>query len=365
MAKKAGTRSKSTGGKKTQDSKPSASKKAPTLLVGIDLGTSRTAISSSNGHRLMVSTYVGKPKDVISEKLFGKRLLFGDEALNNRLSVELFRPLEKGVVKTSAREKTENIEAAKELLAHIVSLVSPSNDDVIYGVIGVPARASIESKKILIDIVRDVFDAVMIVSEPFSVAYGLDTLTDALVLDIGAGTMDLCRLHGVLPGEEDQITIEKAGDFIDESLFNLIREKHPEAQFSINMIRNIKEKHGYVYDNMEQVKVEFPVKGKPTTFDITEELKSACKAIAPDLVEAIHTLIGGFDPEFQARLRDNVIVCGGGSQMVGLRTLIEESLDELGGGRVTIIDEPVYAGCNGALRIAREMPDSFWEHLRE
>jgi len=37
----------------------------------------------------------------------------------------------------------------------------------------------------------------------------------------------------------------------------------------------------------------------------------------------------------------------------------------LGGGAVKIIDEPVYAGANGSLKIAIEMPESFWEHLKD
>ena len=100
-------------------------------------------------------------------------------------------------------------------------------------------------------------------------------------------------------------------------------------------------------------------------FEITQELKEASLMIVPDLTEAIYKLIGSFDPEFQKRLRENVVVCGGGSQMVGLRALIEKALEELGGGAVTIIDEPVFAGANGALKIAHEMPGSFWERLKD
>ena len=39
----------------------------------------------------------------------------------------------------------------------------------------------------------------MIVSEPFSVAYGLGRMSDVLCVDIGAGTTDLCRMHGTIP----------------------------------------------------------------------------------------------------------------------------------------------------------------------
>jgi rod shape-determining protein MreB len=35
----------------------------------------------------------------------------------------------------------------------------------------------------------------------------------------------------------------------------------------------------------------------------------------------------------------------------------------LGGGHVTTVEEPVYAGANGALKIAHDMPKEFWEQL--
>ncbi|MFC1734938.1 MamK family actin-like protein [Candidatus Hydrogenedentota bacterium] len=369
MSKKSSSVGKTVGASRTtkvrKPAKAGTTRKAATLLVGIDLGTSRTAIAAGNGYRFQVSTYVGKPRDAVSEKLFGKRLLFGDEALNNRMSLELFRPLEKGVIDTSPGQKEGNIAAVQALLKHVVSLLGSSENEVIRGVIGAPARASVVDKKLLVDVVREMLDAVMIVSEPFCVAYGLDILTDALIVDIGAGTIDLCRMHGALPSEEDQATIMKGGDFIDRALFDLVKEKYPDAQFTINMIKLIKEKYGYVSDNKEKIEVEFTVNGRPRMFDVTEELKKACSMIVPDLSKTIYQLIGSFDPEFQKRLRNNVVACGGGSQLTGLGRLIERALDKLGGGSVTTVDEPVFAGASGALKIAHEMPGSFWERLKD
>ena len=83
------------------------------LIVGIDLGTSRSAISASNGKKKWVESYVGWPKDFIAKKVVGKPVLFGEEALHNRLSLEIFRPLERGVIKEGT---TRDEEAVKELI---------------------------------------------------------------------------------------------------------------------------------------------------------------------------------------------------------------------------------------------------------
>jgi len=39
--------------------------------------------------------------------------------------------------------------------------------------------------------------------------------------------------------------------------------------------------------------------------------------------------------------------------MIGLPDLIEKGMEEVGGGKVTWIDEPVFAGANGALRFGK------------
>ena len=56
---------------------------------------------------------------------------------------------------------------------------------------------------------------------------------------------------------------------------------------------------------------------------------------------------------------------GGCSQIHGLDRAIEEGMLEiLGGGRVIRIEEPIYGGANGALKIAHDMPEEYWEKLK-
>jgi len=338
------------------------------LYIGIDLGTSKTSIASSNGIRESMFSVVGYPKDIVSRKMLKREAIFGDDAIKHRLSLNFYRPLEKGVIKGSdgngsysENDIAMNLNAAQDIVKHAISMARPRADELIYGVIGCPAQSSIKNKSYLIEAAKEVLDSVMICSEPFTVAYGMDCLTDLQVIDIGAGTVDLCRMHGALPKEEDQITLETAGDYIEKELARLISQSHPEAQFSDNMIKNIKERHATVLENTPPIKVEFPVQGKPQEFDITKEMKAACRSIIPPIVEALGKLMANLDAELQMCLKDNVLLSGGGSLIHGLVEAIEKEMKEsLGHGRVIAVEEPVYAGANGALKIAHDIPPEEW-----
>ena len=340
------------------------------LYVGIDLGTSRTSISASNGVRETIASVVGYPKDVVSRKFLQKDVLFGEEALANRLALNMYRPLEDGVIKfsdgsgASQEEVDANLEAARALIQHAIELARPEPGQLVYGVIGCPAQASIHNKQSIIEAAREVLDSVVICSEPFSVAYGLERLHDCLVIDIGAGTTDLCRMKGSMPDEEDQLTLTVAGDFIDQQLFELFKARCPDASFTQNMVRQVKEKHAFVTEASEPVVVTFPVRGKPVEFDVTAEMRKGCRRIIEPICEAIDRLVSTFDPEFQGRLRNNVLIAGGGSRIHGLDKAVEEALQAYGGGGVRSVEEPVYSGANGALKIAYDMPTEAWESLR-
>ena len=332
------------------------------LYVGMDLGTSRTAVSSSNGVRESMFSVVGYPKDHVSRKLLQKEVLVGREAVEKRLSLEFYRPLEHGVLRngdTGARK------AATDLIKAAVGMSRPRKDELVYCVIGAPAQASIKNKEAIIEAARECVDSVMICSEPFAVAYGLEMLEDALIIDIGAGTADLCRMHGTMPEESDQITINVAGDAVDARLSALIKETCPGAQFTIQMIKEIKERFSFLGDAPEPAIVELPVDGKPTTFDVTEQTKAACKIIVKPIIEGLKKLIASFDPEFQHKLRQRVVLAGGGSMIRGFDSALEEAMAKnMGGGKVVRIDEPIHGGSNGALKIAHDMPKEYWEDLR-
>jgi rod shape-determining protein MreB len=334
------------------------------LNVGIDLGTSRSSISASNGARFVVESYVGWPLDMVARKVLKRDVLIGEDALDNRPLLDLHRPLERGLIKEGS-EKDE--QAVRELLEHLLHLATGEEaraGTVVRAVVGVPAEALRVNKQSLRKAMDGLVDGLMIVSEPFAVAYGLEALLHTLIIDIGAGTTDFCVMSGRYPTEENQRTLTHAGDWVDDQLHNLVRERYPDAAFSRHMIRRWKEKHSFVGETKQPVLVEVPIQGKPSEIDITRELRTACEGLLPPIVETMVDLISRAEPEYQAKIRSNVILSGGTGLIRGFGTALEKALQEIGGGRVRVIQDPVFVGSDGGLQIANDAPESEWLKLQ-
>ena len=206
-----------------------SSSKGNIVYLGIDLGTANSSIATSTNIKRTVPSVVGWPKDLISYKFIQKPIVFGEESIRNRMALDLIYPLEKGVLKykpTNGRGETNERDAiaGDELIRHVVALAEVKENQTVRAIIGAPALASLSDKQAIIDSVQGLVDAVMVVSEPFLVAYGLGLYNNALVVDIGAGTLDLCRMHGTIPDDIDQRTLYKAGNYIDEKFHTLLQQ---------------------------------------------------------------------------------------------------------------------------------------------
>jgi len=334
--------------------------KSEILQVGIDLGTSRSYIYASNGSRHVIDSYVGWPVDMVARKVVKKSVLFGKEALDNRPMLDLHRPLERGLIKEGS---VKDEEAVRELLRHLISLAGAKEVQKVFAVVGVPAEALRVSKQHLRKAVSGLADSLMIVSEPFAVAYGMDSLLHTMIIDIGAGTTDFCVMNGRYPTEEDQRTLTVAGDSIDAQLLKLIEERYPQANVTIYMVRDWKEKYSFVGDAAQKAIVTAPVKGVPTELDITNEMKAACETLVAPIIETMLDLLARVEPEFQERVRNNIILSGGGGLIRGLSEALEKALEQVGGGKVRYMEDPVFIGSDGGLALAIDAPEGDWEKL--
>lgn len=334
------------------------------LSVGVDLGTSRSAVSASSGARHLVLSYVGWPLDMVARRVVKSDVLVGEEALENRLMLDLHRPLERGLIKEGS---DRDAKAVRELLKNVLLLAGAEeareDGSPVRAVVGVPAEAMRVNKQQLRSAMAGLVDSLMIVSEPFAVAYGLDALLHALIIDIGAGTTDLCVMNGRYPRDEDQKTLTVAGDSVDDQLEQLIQARYPEANFSRHMVTSWKETGSFVGELSGKIMVTAPVQGRPTKFDITDEMRTACASLVAPVVEAMLDLISRVEPEYQNRVRNNVILTGGSSLISGLGAALQEALKEVGGGKVRVVKDPAFVGADGGLAIATDAPDSDWETL--
>ena len=339
------------------------------IFLGLDLGTYQSAIATSTGLKLNVASVVGWPKDFIAYNVVKKPIVFGDECLKNLPSLEVVYPLEKGVMKyrrKSSGGKPENEKEAKasvELLKYLLGLVEKKGNEKIYAVVSAPAMATMDDKQAIIDAAEGMVDSIMVVSEPFLVAYGLGIFGSAIIVDIGAGTLDICRMPGTIPEEVDQNTLYVAGNEIDNKFNELLKEKNPGIHINLSLARKIKEEYAFVGDGPEKIEVDFYVDGKLTTLDVANELKEACSIVIPEICSSVRELIISYYPEFMSSLTRNIILAGCGSGIKGLATEIAANLSELGSVMVTVVDDPLFRGALGGLKLAQEMPLEEWEQL--
>ena len=229
--------------------------------------------------------------------------------------------------------------------------------------VGVPAEALRVNKQQVRKALQNAVDSLLIVSEPFAVAYGIEALLHTMIIDSGAGTTDFCVMNGRLPTEEDQRTLPQAGDFVDETLTRLVRGRYPEAKFSVHMVREWKEAGSFVGPPKSPVVVTAPVNGKPTQLDITQDMRQACESILPPMVESMLDLLSRVQPEYQEKVRNNIVLSGGTGLIRGLGPRLEQELQVVGGGKVRVVKDPIFVGSDGGLAIATDAPDSDWEKL--
>ena len=323
------------------------------LYVGIDLGTYQSTIASSAGSIETIETVVGRPKDPVARNFLGRDVLFGNDALKNKLACNLYRPMAAGV----AQDDEANLAAAKAFVTHLIETAGPEEYDEVFGVICSPSHVSFTDKSNLVATLRGQVNAIMVVTEPFATAYGIGEISGSICVDIGAGTTDIARLYGIFPTEEDQLTIQEAGDWIDMQLMGVVQKKYTGAQVTKDMVRKWKEEFSYVDGEDKEQMVELSVEGKKQVVDIGDLIKAACTMVVGKVGAAIKSIVATADPEYQPILRNNIILSGGGSLIEGLAERVAREIADIGDVNVWCVENPLEKVAEGALMLASEMPD--------
>ena len=329
------------------------------LYVGIDLGTFQSTIASSAGAMHSVETVVGRPKDPVARNFLKRDVLFGADALKNKLACNLYRPMAAGV----AQDDEANLAAAKAFVSHLIETVDPEEFDEVFGVICSPSHVSFTDKSNLVATLRGQVNAIMVVTEPFATAFAINEIGGSIVVDIGAGTTDIARIHGTFPTDEDQVTIQEAGDWLDLELKNLIAKKFTGAQITKDMVRKWKEESSYVGGDVRTVEVSLSVDGKSQNVDIGDLIQEACELLIPKVGNAIKRIVAEADPEYQPVLRNNIILSGGGSLIEGLAERVAREISDIGDVNVWCVENSLEKVAEGALMLAGEMPDDMYTSI--
>ncbi len=330
------------------------------IIAGIDFGTSQTAVITSRGIRKVFPSIVGYPKDVIGVRLLGAPFIVGDAAYDKRSFLEVRYPLQEGVIKEA---NAKDLAAAREVLKCAIDLADAQPGDELRAIISVPARASAVDKSLVLQIAEEFTHVSVVVSQPFLVAYHYGKLYNALVIDIGAGTVDICALKGMMPPPEDQLTLKKAGNYIDERLMEGIRDRYPDVQINLNIARGYKESRAFVGKPASPVQVEMRSNGLPVMCDITEEMRNACESIVPDIIEGVENLLKRFQPDDLPKVLQNIIVAGCGCKIAGISDLLAAKLRSYGDVKIALARDPDYDAASGALLMGQELPPKFWDQV--
>jgi rod shape-determining protein MreB len=346
------------------------------LRVGIDLGTNTTVFQASDDGKPVayqedsILSLVGFPKAGIIPGVLPSDTgeLFGAEAIEYRLHLDLKWPLKDGFV--------DDVELCRVFMRRVREMMEPSGQRKLWGVVGAPANASPERQKEIRATMVGVLDRIVIVPEPFLAAMGLrddpgfkgkgveiDPTKHSLIVDIGAGTTDLCLVRGYYPTQKDQISFAKAGNFIDENLLKGIQRRYPDIKLSRVTVTQLKEKHSYVGEEVRQVPVKLYVDGKPKTLDFGELLREACDSLVPDILSGIKELLKQCDSDSIELVLKNIIVTGGGSEITGLCERIQKALRDEGYDVATTRKPADYKHLvsRGALKVAENVRNDQWQ----
>jgi rod shape-determining protein MreB len=356
----------------------SGPKNAKTILLGLDFGTNKSCVlagvagSSDITVSKVVPTFVGYVKEGIVEGIIAGNasMLFGDAALENKLHVGLVAPMDQGVI--------ANVDATRDFLRHLRSLVDPSGQAEIRAVVGVPANADETARENIRRCAHGVFDRVLLIPEPFLSALGfrdnsrlgqpgyIDPVINSLFIDIGGGTSDLCLVQGYFPTSEDQICIPFAGDAIDRLMEAELNRTYPNNGLSRHKIREIKEAHGYVGPSRRPLDVKVVLGGKAHTLELGDVIGNACNTLIDKIYPALTILISRASSDSVVTLLQNIIITGGGSQLKGIDTVLQKKLADDGYEspkvRLAGQDYKRYVAI-GALKAARAARENQWQVL--
>ena len=349
------------------------SRPAGSVLLGLDLGASRTRVqvlSDETAKPLYIEevpTVVGFARPGILPGVLpeNRNEFFGEEALAHKLHLNLVYPLQNGVI--------TNLDVARAFLNHIVERAGIGQKVELRAVIGMPSQAGEKARADIRLASTGIFDRVILIPEPFLAALGLrqatdriDAIANSLFVDMGAGSTDICIIQGRYPSDGDQLTLNFAGDQVDEIIQDAILSRYPDCGISIPRCRDIKERNSFVSGARDAVIAPVMIRGRLRRLDVADAIDRGCTELLKNVFQGVELLIERADPDSIPDLLRNIFITGGGSRIPGFSNGLQNLLEEAGFEECRVTE----AGTDfkglvalGASVAARQAEERQWQNL--
>lgn len=292
----------------------------------IDLGTNNILVYKKNE-----GVIINEPSMMVLDQNNTKVLAIGDKAKEmigkTPSSIHVVRPIENGVI--------TDFNLTEAMLKHFFNQVNPKTTIIQPKiVICVPSGITdIESRAIEDAALHAGSRDIILVEQSLAAAFGMGLTPEdprgILLLNLGAGTSEVSviSLNGIVTSK----TINKGGEYIDDAIIDLFREKkHMDigkttAENIKNNLLSLRVKDG---ENSMNVDGRDLVSAAPKTTDIkSKDLVECIMPYADELVNMVYEALEKIPPELTADIKkDGFAFTGGLSQVKGLREYIENKL---------------------------------------
>ena len=340
------------------------------VLLGLDLGTRRTALAASRGGRPMdiagdmFPTVVGSPKPGVAVK-GGVRCVFGRDALELREHVRCTFPVREGVI--------HDVELCRRLIGHLRQLVDPRTRETVWSVVSAPADSTPEQRRTIRQVMLGMFEKTFIVPEPYLAALGMCrdpsvettgiTVARALrtlVVDVGDQSTRLCRIDGKFPDKHDQIRVERGGRFVDEQVL-AAAQVHANLKLTPELVRSFKEEQGI---EVSSPGVEVGNTGPHTEIlALVTLIRDACEQLLLAIVEGIDELLERRGLDSLADAAQSIVLTGRSSRIPNLNLRLEKLLEERFDTPISVLVPADHQRLvvRGALHVAEALGEREWE----
>ncbi len=312
--------------------------------IGIDLGTANTLVYVKGA-----GIVINEPSIAAVNNKTSQVLAIGEEAkkmLGRAPShISVIKPLVNGVI--------SDFEMTQEMLRHYFKKIGNNRFFSYYRVvIGIPPNLTeVERKSVEDVVILAGASKVFLIEEPVAAAIGarlpINEPVSTMIIDIGGGTSDIAIIS--MAGTVTSKSLKIAGDKMNQDIINFVRDEF-KLLIGEPTAEDLKITIGSAIPLDE--KLEMAIRGRDISSGLPKEvivknhhIRAAINHSLALIIEAVKETIEKTPPELVGDiLRRGIYICGGGSLLKGIDSLIEKEI----GVKTMMIDDPLTCVARGA-----------------